>query len=93
MFSMTAHATRTIESKGFPLSVVEAVWHNPDTTYPSFKHPGQHKRTGQGICLCCDDRTGKVITVFVNETMTALRSDQTSTDALQWARKNSVRVA
>lgn len=93
MFSMTAHAARTIESKGFPLSVVQAVWRDPDTTYPSYKHPGQHKRTGQGICLCCDDATGRVITVFINEVATPLRPDQTSTDARQWARKNGQPVA
>ena len=88
MFSMTAHAVRTIESKGFPLSVVQAVWQDPDTRYPSFKHPGQHKRTGQGVCLCCDDDTGRVITVFINETATDLRPDQTDADAVRWARKN-----
>lgn len=91
VFSMTAHAARTIAAKGFPLAAVQEVWRNPEVTYPSHRHPGQHKRIGNGICLCCDDRTGMVITVFVNETETALRPDQRKDqDAVRWARRNGM---
>lgn len=86
-FSCTAHATRTIEAKGFDLDMVEAVWRDPDMTYPSHKHPGQHKRIGQGIVLCCDDKTGRVITIFLNLVETDLRPDQTSADAQAWNRR------
>ena len=91
--SMTAHAERQIEAKGFPRSVIERVWSNPDVQYPSFRHPGQHKRIGQGICLCCDDRTGKIITVFVHQVETALRDDQRGDkDAVRWAMRRQNRV-
>lgn len=90
--TMTAHAMRTIEAKGFDLNVVREVWANPDVRYPSHRHPGQHKRIGRGICLACDDQTGRIITVFVNHEMTALRSDQTQDrDAVAWANRNRMR--
>lgn len=93
MISMTAHAQRQVEAKGFPLSVIEAVWNNPDVTYPSHRHPGQHKRIGRGVCLCCDDRTGKIITVFVHQVETDLRADQRGDkDAVQWALRRQTRV-
>lgn len=90
--TMTAHAARTIEEKGFSLDVVRDVWANPDTRYPSHRHPGQHKRCGQGYALACDDETGKIITVFVNQEVTALRSDQRNDkDAVAWAKRNGLR--
>lgn len=85
-FSATAHAIMTAEAKGFDLSAVEAVWRDPDITYPSGRYRGQHKRLGAGLCLCCDDKTGKVITVFVDREETDLRSDQTDSDAQAWNR-------
>lgn len=84
-YTLTAHAVSTIESKGFDPDLIEAVWRDPDVTYPSHNHRGQHKRMGQGVCLCCEDRTGKVITVFVNMTETDLRDDQTDSKALAWS--------
>jgi uncharacterized DUF497 family protein len=89
--NITTHAERTIESKGIALEDVEAVWHDPDLVYPSNRYPGQHKRIGRGIVLCCEDSTGKVITVFVNMTNTPLRPDQRrDADALAWAKKNGM---
>lgn len=88
---MTAHAERTIEAKGIPLDTVEAVWRDPSVTYPSRRHPGQHKRTGRGLCLACDDLTGRVITVFVDQENTPLRDDQRrDADALKWAKRNGL---
>lgn len=84
-YTLTAHAASTIEAKGFDPDLIEAVWRDPDVTYPSHKHRGQHKRMGQGVCLCCDDKTGKVITVFVNMVETDLRADQTDSKALAWS--------
>lgn len=90
---MSAHALATVEAKGFPLEVVEAVWRDPEAKYPSYRYPGQHKRIGKGICLCCDDATGKVITVFVHQENTRLRPDQLGdADAVRWARRNELRV-
>lgn len=91
-FTITAHAKSTVEAKGFSLDAVEAVWRDPDVRYPSSRYKGQHKRIGQGICLCCDDVTGKVITVFVNQVETDLRPDQTQdNDALNWAKRSGRR--
>jgi hypothetical protein len=88
---MTRHAATTIEVKGFSIEAVAEVWAHPDTKYPSHRHPGQHKRIGNGICLCCDDVTGKIITVFVHQENTTLRPDQrTDVAALKWARKNGM---
>lgn len=87
---ITAHAERTIEAKGISLDTVEAVWRDPDITYPSHRHPGQHKRIGLGIALCCEDGTGKVITVIVDQTNTPLRADQRDADALAWAQRNGM---
>ncbi len=88
---MTRHAAATIESKGFSIEAVAEVWLRPDTRYPSFKHKGQHKRIGNGICLACDDTTGTIITVFVHQQATALRPDQrTDAAAVKWARKNGM---
>jgi len=89
-FSMTAHAQRVAEAKGFDVAAVQAVWRDPQVTYPSHRHPGQHKRTGAGLCLACDDATGRVITVFVDQEFTPLRKDQKDRDALAWARKNGM---
>ena len=90
--NMTAHALRTIESKGFDLRIVADVWANPDTQYPSHRYPGQHKRCGQGIALACDDETGLIITVFINREVTALRHDQRNDrDAVAWAKRNGLR--
>lgn len=87
---LTAHAKSTMATKGISLATVEAVWRDPDMTYPSHRHPGQHKRVGQGIALCCEDGTGKVITVIVHQEFTPLRKDQRDADALAWARKNGM---
>lgn len=89
-FSMTAHAQRTAEAKGFDVDAIQAVWRDPQVTYPSHRHPGQHKRTGDGLCLACDDVTGRVITIFVDQEHTPLRKDQKDRDALAWARKNGI---
>lgn len=90
-FSMTAHAQRVVEEKGFSSEDVQAVWRSPLVTYPSNRHPGQHKRIGGGLCLACDDVTGRVITVFVDQEITPLRADQKrDQDALKWARKNGL---
>ena len=92
LISMTAHAVRTIEAKRIDLNDVRAVWENPDVQYPSHKHPGQHKRIGRGLCLACDDATGRVITVFVDQDVTSLRADQRrDKDALAWAKRNGMR--
>lgn len=82
-YQLTAHASKQIEAKGLTEELIQAVWEDPESTYPSHRHPGQHKRIGQGICLCCDD-TGKVITVFIHGVITALRPDQVDPDALAW---------
>jgi hypothetical protein len=88
---MTAHAQRVVEEKGFDPEAVQAVWESPLVTYPSGRHPGQHKRIGGGLCLACDDATGRVITVFVDQEITELRPDQKrDRDALKWARKNGL---
>jgi hypothetical protein len=90
--TMTSHALRTVADKGINLDDVRAVWNDPDTTYPSHRHPGQHKRIGRGLCLACDDVTGKVITVFVDQVATPLRPDQArDVDAVRWANRNRVR--
>lgn len=90
-FSMTAHAQKVVEEKGFDMEAIQAVWANPAVTYPSHRHPGQHKRTGDGLCLACDDVTGKVITVFVDADITPLRADQRrDQDALKWAKRNGI---
>lgn len=87
-FSATAHAVATAEAKGFDLEAVEAVWRSPDITYPSNRYKGQHKRLGAGLCLCCDDKTGRVITIFVDQVETDLRPDQTQdNDAQAWHRR------
>lgn len=87
---LTVHAKSTIATKGISLATVEAVWRDPEMTYPSHRHPGQHKRVGQGIALCCEDETGKVITVIIHQTNTPLRADQLDADALAWATKNGM---
>lgn len=93
LISMTAHAVRTIEAKRIDLNDVRAVWESPDVQYPSHKHPGQHKRIGRGLCLACDDQTGRIITVFVDRVETDLRKDQRfDPQAVAWARKNGRRV-
>ena len=90
--TMTAHALRTVADKGINLDDVRAVWKDPDVQYPSNRHPGQHKRIGRGLCLACDDVTGKVITVFVDQVVTPLRPDQArDVDAVRWANRNRVR--
>lgn len=88
---MTAHAKRVCEAKGIDPEAVRAVWENPAVTYPSNRHKGQHKRTGRGLCLACDDVTGTVITVFVDQEHTPLRQDQRrDADAVEWARRNGM---
>ena len=90
--TMTSHALRTVADKGINLDDVRAVWKDPDTRYPSHRHPGQHKRIGRGLCLACDDATGRVITVFVDQVATPLRSDQRNDrDAVAWANRNRMR--
>lgn len=89
-FSMTTHARQVAEAKGFDVDAIQAVWRDPQVTYPSHRHPGQHKRTGGGLCLACDDVTGRVITIFVDQEHTPLRKDQKDRDALAWARKNGI---
>jgi hypothetical protein len=91
--TLTAHAVRTISAKGISPQTVREVWESPDVTYPSHRHPGQHKRVGKGLCLACDDQTGRIITVFVDRVETDLRPDQRrDADAVAWARKSGKRV-
>lgn len=57
---------------------------------PRTDTPASTSALGGGLCLACDDVTGRVITIFVDQEHTPLRKDQKDRDALAWARKNGI---
>ena len=82
---LSNHAKKIAQEKGFVLKKVLAVFGNPRRVYPSKSHPGQHRITGDGLCLVGipDDNKKEflVITIYQDEVITAPRPDQLKTSS------------
>lgn len=74
--SITAHAVKQVQAKGFALRDVVAVAQRPDFAYESRRYPGQEKRIGNGLCVVVDPKAQRIITVFEHLVRTSLRPDQ-----------------
>jgi hypothetical protein len=80
---ITRHARETVTSKGFDMETVQRTFARPTETYPSGSHPGQHRITGNGLCLVgrFDGDDFILITVYLDRVVTAPRPDQTDYSA------------
>lgn len=79
--SLTRHALTTCLKKGFDPEKVKDTFANPTEVYPSGSHPGQYRVTGNGICLVGvpEGNTFRVITMYADRILTAVRADQMNT--------------
>lgn len=85
------HCVDQAEAKGITWERLNAVLDFPDLTYPSVRYPGQWKFVGQGICVAVED--GVAVTVFEDQVVTELRSDQQcSKVAIEGQRKAAERA-
>lgn len=84
---LSAHALRKVLAGGFAPQAVHAAYNDPEVVYPSRRYPGQERRIAQGVCLAVDIASGVVVTMYIHNTATALRSDQTDADAVAWAQR------
>lgn len=79
--TMTNHAIKMAASKQFDADTILATFNEPVEIYASGSHPGQHRITGNGICLVGRGEGSKflVITVYKDRELTAPREDQLET--------------
>lgn len=77
----TQHALETITAKGFDADDVLSAFNRPTRVYPSGSHPGQIRVTGAGLCLVgrVIGNSFSLITVYLDQVLTAPRSDQMHT--------------
>lgn len=84
---LTRHALEIAEQKGFDLQKIKRTFETPVRVYESRSHTGQHRVTGNGLCLVgvpndrnLDEKVFTVITIYEDEVLTAPRPDQMSTE-------------
>jgi hypothetical protein len=75
-YRFTLHAQHVARAKRFhPLAMLDAA-NDPDVSYASHLHPGQHKHIKGDLCVVVDREKGMIITAFLNVVETPLRPDQ-----------------
>lgn len=79
--SIQPHAQKMADTKGFTEAEIVRTFANPDRIYPSGSHPGQHRITGNGLCLVGEFQGNnfRVVTVYLDGVVTRPRKDQLNT--------------
>ena len=79
-YHVTKHALNMATRKGFTTEQIDETFRYPKRVYLSGSHIGQHRVTGQGLCLVGipnpDTSVFTIITVYEDETITPPRPDQ-----------------
>lgn len=87
-YRFSPHAQYQARKKGFhPLAILAAAC-DPEVTYPSRNHPGQHRHIRDGLCVVVEhpaegEAQGRIITMYVHCEETALRPDQIAAGAIR----------
>lgn len=85
MFTLTAHAIKQANEKGFPVEAVLSAADFPGITYDNGRFPGQRRHIRGDIVAVVDPVKQTVITVYKNVVETDLRPDQKDRDAKRYA--------
>lgn len=91
-FLWTHHAKKQAREKGLSMRECDDAVMLPEITYPSLRVKGQERRIRGRVCAVVDAQRGVLVTVYLHNVRTPLRSDQTDADALAsdaLARKDS----
>lgn len=86
-YSLHPHAAKQASMKGFDQSAVLAAANSPSHTYPNGRYPGQMRHVKDGIVAVVDPKRRQVVTVYQDQTETALRSDQRDLDAVSYGKR------
>lgn len=79
--SIQSHARSMGDEKGFTEAEMVETFAKPERIYPSGSHAGQHRITGNGLCLVGEfqGNTFRVVTVYLDGVVTRPRQDQLAT--------------
>jgi hypothetical protein len=75
-FQFTDHAIRTARAKGFTAEQIMSALHSPEKVTDVRRYPGQKRYCGAGVAVVVDGT--RVITMYLDGVVTALRPDQMS---------------
>ena len=77
----TQHFLKQVLTKGFDPEMIKKTFENPTEVYASRSHPGQHRITGNGLCLVGEfiGNTFRAVTIYADRVLTAPRADQMGT--------------
>lgn len=87
MFTLSAHAIKQANEKGFPVAAVLDAAARPSITYDNGRFPGQRRHIANGIVAVVDPVREVVITVYANVIETDVREDQKDRDAQRYAKR------
>lgn len=76
--ALGSHAVDQAVLKGIDPQVIKDTYAHPEEVYPNRRYPGQVRVTGNGICLVCEERGGKMFvrTMYLDRVVTPPRADQ-----------------
>jgi hypothetical protein len=88
-YTLHPHAARQATEKGFDHSAVLNAANDPAHAYPNGRYPDQKRHVRDGIVAVVDPGRKQVITVYEDQTETALRPDQKDADARAYGRRRA----
>jgi hypothetical protein len=85
-YRLNTHAAKQAAAKGFSQADVLSAANDPHHTYDNGRYVGQKRHVRAGIVAVVDPVRRVVITVYQDQCLTPVRSDQMDADALRYGR-------
>lgn len=76
MFTITAHARKQIDEKGFDVNAVLAAADYPHVSYDNGYYPGQRRHIRGDLAVIVDPTSKRIVTVYAHKVETETREDQ-----------------
>lgn len=86
-YTLSAHASRQAQAKGWSNDDVLAAANDPHVTYDNGRYPGQKRHIRGDLVAIVHPESRQVKTVYQNVTETELRPDQTDADAQRYGQR------
>jgi hypothetical protein len=95
MFTISAHARKQIDEKGFDVNSVLAAADYPHVSYDNGYYPGQRRHIRDGLAVIVDPASKRIVTVYAHKVETDTREDQVgkSSPTAQRRRGQAARAA
>ncbi len=90
-YTLSSHAIRQANAKGWTHDQVLEAATNPHITYENGRYPGQMRHIRENLVAVVHPEKKHVVTVYENVKETDVRPDQTDPDAQAYARKRAKR--